>query len=231
MQKIVIFGASNQSDSVLDCIQKENKYEVIGFVDSVKKKGQLYKGIEVFGADHELQTICVKYQIYGGIVGAKNNYRRKCIVDKVLSILPQFNFVTTVNPTAIVETNVMLGNGVAVMAGAVVKSHCKIENYCIVGSNSVVEKHGHMHVFSSLDEGVYCGDNFNLGIFSAICMGTTIVKNINIGNHVVAFAGSFIMEDVENNVLAHFTPNKEIEKKEIPPIKKSRRRRSTSFLF
>ena len=89
MEKIVIFGASSQSDSVLDCVLKEGKYEVVGFVDSYKKKGELHNGIKVLGTVYELRTICVRYNIYGGIVDIQNNYMRKCIVDKVLSILPQ----------------------------------------------------------------------------------------------------------------------------------------------
>ena len=231
MEKIVIFGASSQSDSVLDCVLKEGKFKVVGFIDSYKKKGDFHNGIEVLGSEYELRTICIQYEIFGGIVDIQNNYMRKCIVDKVLSILPQFNFVSTVDPTAIVETNVVIGHGVAVLAGAVIKSMTQIDDFCIVGSNSVVEHKGNMQSFSSLAKGVYCGTCFCLGKYSALYSGTSIVANVRIGSHVVAFAQSFVTEDVQDNVLAHFIPSNDPPKKEPSPLPKKILRRSSSFMF
>ena len=39
MQNIIIFGASGHGSVVLDCLEKQNKYNVVGFLDSFKKKG------------------------------------------------------------------------------------------------------------------------------------------------------------------------------------------------
>ncbi len=39
MKNIVIIGASGHGSVILDCIEKENKYNLLGFVDSFKKKG------------------------------------------------------------------------------------------------------------------------------------------------------------------------------------------------
>ncbi|MBT8184546.1 MAG: transferase, partial [Eudoraea sp.] len=39
MNNIVIIGASGHGSVVLDCIEQENKYNLVGFVDSFKKRG------------------------------------------------------------------------------------------------------------------------------------------------------------------------------------------------
>ena len=40
MLNVIIFGASGHGSVVLDCLEKVGKYNVIGFVNSYKKKTQ-----------------------------------------------------------------------------------------------------------------------------------------------------------------------------------------------
>lgn len=206
MNNIVIIGASGHGSVVLDCIEQENKYNLIGFVDSFKKKGYKQNGYEVLGNEYELPYLIEKFNLYGGIVAIGDNWTRSKVVDKICKIVPSFKFITAIHPTAVIGKNVCIGHGSVIIPGAIVNANSTIGKHSIINTKSSLGHNGYMSEFTSLASGVCTGGNFALGAYSAISLGTNIIENITIGAHTVVGAGSLVIRDFENNVMVHGNP-------------------------
>jgi len=229
MQNVIIFGASGHGSVVLDCIEKEGKYNVIGFIDSFKKKGTLVFGYEVLGSEYDLPYLTSRYKIFGGIVAIGDNWVRKLIVDRITKVNPNFSFINTIHPSASVSKNVLLGCGTAIMPGVVVNANSVINNFCILNTNSSLDHDSMMQSYSSLAPGVCTGGNVNIGKFSAICLGANITSNITIGAHTLVGAGSLVLNDLGVQIIAFGSPAIKIRSRMIgePYLSSIRKRKKT----
>lgn len=208
MQNVVVFGASGHGSVVLDCIEKEAKYKVVGFVDSFEEKGTKVSGLTVLGSEYDLPFLIEKYQLHGGVIAVGDNWTRSVVVDKVLKIAPEFNFISVIHPSAELGKSVQIGVGSVVMPGVTINANTVIGSHCILNTNSSLDHDGFMCDFSSLAPNVCVGANFILGRGSAICLGANIIESITIGEHSVIGAGSLVVGNIADYVLVYGAPAK-----------------------
>ncbi len=213
MQNVVIFGASGHGSVVLDCIEKEAKFKVVGFIDSFKSIGAEVNGYTVLGNEYDLPELIEKYKIFGGIVAIGDNWTRSLVVDRILKIESQFNFISAIHPNAQIGKDVQIGNGSVIMPGVTVNANAIIARHCILNTNSSLDHDGFMNKFSSLAPNVCVGGNFILGRGSAICLGTNIIENITVGEYSVIGSGSLLVGNVSDCLLVYGAPAKIIRKR------------------
>lgn len=210
MQNIIIFGASGHGSVVLDCFEKQRKYNVVGFLDSFKKKGSKINGYEVLGSEYDLPSIMDVHRVIGGIVAIGDNWVRNMMVDRILQFKPEFRFINVIHSNTTIGVDVVIGQGTVVMPGVVVNANATIGNHCILNTNASLGHDGFMGNYSSLAPRVCAGGNFILGEGAAIGLGTNIIENITIGEHTVLGAGSLVLRNIESYVLAYGSPAKKI---------------------
>ena len=215
MQNIIIFGASGHGSVVLDCIEKEGKHNVIGFIDSFKKKGSLVNGYPILGNEYDLPHLINENNIKGGVVAIGDNWIRSLVVDRVNNICPNFEYIKVVHPSAEIGKNVQIGFGTVIMPGVIVNANSFIGNFCLINTNSSLGHDGFMQNFSSLAPKTCTGGNFILGKYSAVCLGTNIIDSITIGQHTVVGAGSLVVGNIDSNILAFGSPAKKIKNREV----------------
>ena len=235
MKNIIIFGASGHGGVVLDCVEKEGKYNVIGFLDSFKKRGGKHCGYEILGNESNLPYIMDKYNVSGGIVAIGDNWVRKVLVERILEIAPDFVFVSTIHPKATIGRSVEIGKGVVIMPGVILNSNSYVGDFCILNTSSSLDHDGTMCQYSSLAPRVCVGGNFSLGQFSAICLGAHIIENISIGEHTVVGAGSLVIRDIKDHVLSYGSPaqviRQRLEGEPYLSLSKHHRKSSVSKLY
>lgn len=214
MQNVIIFGASGHGSVVLDCIEQEGKYNVIGFVDSFKIRGSKINGYQVLGSEFDLPFIMSRFNIAGGIVAIGDNWTRKLIVERIIKIIPNFKFINVVHPNAVLGKDVLLGCGNVFMPGAIVNANAIIHHFCIINTNASLGHDSIMGSYSSLAPAVCCGGGFKLGQFSAVSLGVNIINGIEIGRHTVIGAGSLVVNSFGNNLMVYGSPAKTIRKRE-----------------
>lgn len=197
MRNILIFGASGHGSVVLDCIEKENKYSVAGFIDSFKKKGTKINGHQVLGGEGDLLDVIEKYRVYGGIVAVGDNWQRKLFVERILELYPSFKFINAIHPAAIIGKDISLGIGNAIMPGAVVNANSIVGDFCILNTNAILEHDGLMGNYASMAQSVSTGGGVSLGEYTAVGLGAKIINNINIDKQSVIGPGSLVMKDCE----------------------------------
>lgn len=213
MHKVIIFGASGHGSVVLDCIEKEAKYKVVGFVDSYKEKGIQINGYDVLGSEFDLPYLIEKHQIFGGIVSIGDNWIRSLVVKRIQKIAPNFKFINAIHPNAELGKDVEIGNGTVIMSGVTVNANANIGNHCILNTNSSLDHDGFMNNYSSLAPSVCVGGNLILGKGSAVCLGANIIENITIGEYSVVGAGSLVVGNIDPYVLAYGAPARIVRKR------------------
>ena len=66
MKNIVLIGGGNQANYTIDIIEKENKYNIVGIIDSVHDIDSDRFGYRVIGRQENLSKLVKEYEIYGG---------------------------------------------------------------------------------------------------------------------------------------------------------------------
>jgi len=212
---IVIIGASGHGGMILDCIQTENKFSVLGFLDSYKTKGTMFNGYEILGNEQELPNLMKEHNLYGAIIAIGNNWTRGAMVDKLKVVAPQLNFVSIIHPSSIISKSAQIGKGTIIMPGTIINSNSNIGNFCILNTNSSLGHDGKMGDFSSISSGVCTGGNLLLGKFSAISLGSNIIENITIGEHSLIGAGSLVIKNVLDKSIVHGSPARFIRHRDV----------------
>jgi len=212
-QKIVIVGSSGHAKVIIDIIEKEGKYNIVGLLDAFKEIGKSTFGYKILGEEKDLPKLVKKYQLTGCIIAIGDNWIRSIVKNKIEEIDTSFKFVSSVHPSAMVARGVTVGSGTVVMAGAVINSNSKIGDFCIINTNASLDHDSNMSNFSSIAPGVTTGGNVSIGEFSAVSLGANIIHGITIGKHSVIGTGSTVLKNIDDYVVAYGTPAKIIRKR------------------
>lgn len=198
----LIVGAGGQGKVVADILESCCTFGNIYFFDDVKR-GE-FAGYEIKGTIDDLGRYAGQNSLVYVAVG--DNYQRKQIVDQIDANCPDVIYGTAIHREAIVSHTAKLGAGCVVMAGAIIAPGCWLAPHCIVNTRASLDHDGAMQAFSSLAPGVVCGGNVSIGYGSAICIGAVVREKVNIGSDVIIGAGSLVLNDVPDDILAFGLP-------------------------
>lgn len=215
MRNVVIVGASGHGGMILDCLKKEEQYNVVGFVDTFKRKGSEHYGLKVLGNEYDLPRLTESLNLSGLIFAIGNNWTRKTVADKISEIVPRLEVISAIHPSAVIADGVKIGKGSVVMAGAIINAKAQMGDYCILNTKASLGHDGVMQDFSSIASGVCTGGNLDLGRFSAISLGANVIEHIKIGKHSVVGAGSLVVKNVGSFCVVYGSPAKMVRKRDI----------------
>lgn len=214
-KNIVIIGSSGYAKVILDIMQKEGKYNIVGLLDRNRKVGEETMGYKILGQEEDLPKLISEFQIIGGVIAIGDNYIRFKVSELIRSVSPNFKFVNAIHPNSSIGAEVQIGDGTVIMAGVIINPFSKIGDFCILNTNSSIDHDSIMEDFTSLAPGVTTGGKCTIGKFSVISIGATIIHNIEIGEHTIIGAGSLVVKSLSSNIVAYGLPAKEIRKREI----------------
>ena len=213
MKKILVIGNSNFTKVIINIIENEAEFEIFGVIDCFNL-GMKYLNYDVVGTKEDIPKILIENDIYGGVLAIDDNWKRREVYDRVLSVSVQFNFITIIHPTAIIGKNVLIGRGSVVMAGVVVNSDSIIGEFCLLKIQSSLGHEGIMEDYSSMSSGVITGGNLKLGPFSKISFSTSVIENIKIGAHTFIGEGSLVLKNIPSFSVVFGVPAKKNRNRE-----------------
>ena len=167
-EKIVLIGGGGHCHSVIDVIEQENKYEIIGIVDTKENVGKKVLDYEIIGCDDDLETIflsCKNALITVGQI--KTSDLRIKLFEKLKNI--GFNLPIIVSSLAYVSKHSSIEEGTVIMHHALVNANVKIGKNCIINSKALIEhdciigNNCHISTASVLNGGVIVKDNTFFG--------------------------------------------------------------------
>lgn len=210
MLNIIVIGSSGHAKVVIDILERQGGYRIVGLIDAFRAVGEETLGYRVLGAESDLPVLMERLAIAGVLVAIGDNYVRARVTASVAALCPQLPFVSAVHPQASVGRVVRIGAGSVVMAGAVVNPGCEVGPGCIVNTRASLDHDSVMEAFSSLAPAAATGGNCYLGTCSALGMGALLLQRIRIGVHSVIGAGAVVTRPVGDLCVSYGAPAKVI---------------------
>ena len=204
--KVVIFGSSGHAKVIVDIIESESKFELLGFIDKFKSVGDEILGYKVSGDEESLSDLMIKFGFNQGVVGIGDNFIRSKVVEKIKELAPNFQFINCIHKSAKVSKHLTIGIGNVVMPGATINASSVISNHCIFNTNSSLDHDCIVSNFSSLGPNSAVGGNCNIGEFSAVGIGASVFHGIHIDNNCIIGGGSLVNKHTQPNSVYYGVP-------------------------
>lgn len=188
MENIVLIGYGGHAKSVADAIERQQKFEIIGYTDLVEHTSK-YRYLGTDAKLNELFKSGVKNVALGiGYMG-KGDIREQ-IYGRVKRI--GYNLPVIIDPSAIVADSAVIGEGVFIGKGAIVNAEAIVEKMAIINTNALVEHECHVGEFAHVAVGaVLCGQ-VDVGNAAFIGASSTIIQCRKVSSNTVVPAGATV---------------------------------------
>jgi len=204
---ILLLGAGGHAKVILETIRISG-----GIVSGVIERGdhardQDFSGVPVLGGDDIVMTYSPDLVLLvNGVGGIGVNPVRKQLFEYFSG--RGYQFARVVHPFTWVASDVQLGAGVQVMAGAVLQPGCVVGENSIINTRSsidhdcVIGQHVHIAPGVTLSGGVRIGTGSHIGT------GATIIQGISVGSDALVAAGAVITKDVQDKAVVKGVPGR-----------------------
>lgn len=203
MEDIILLGFGGHAKSVIDCIERQGKYRIIGFLDKEERGKISYRGYEVVGEDDDLprfydQGIRNAF-VTVGFLGQSTVRNR--LYDKLKQI--GFRLPNIIDPSAVVAGDAVLGEGNFIGKLVMLNADVKIGSMCIINSGAMIEHECRVGDFSHVSVGtVLCGE-VTVGRETFVGAGSTLIQGITVGDHCIVAAGTTLRKNVKDYEMAY----------------------------
>jgi sugar O-acyltransferase (sialic acid O-acetyltransferase NeuD family) len=203
-RKLFVYGASGHGKVVGDILLACKDPDFVGFIDDradLRDTGVL--GLTVLGDGEWLRHEVEMTQVAVAL-GVGDNFLRKRLAEKCISW--GVELVTIVHPTASVAGSARLGRGTVVMAQAAINADAKIGEGAIVNTSAVVEHDVNIGNFANVSPNAVMAGASRLGMLSHLAIGASTIPCVSIGNMTIVGAGSVVVRDIPDGVVAFGVP-------------------------
>jgi sugar O-acyltransferase (sialic acid O-acetyltransferase NeuD family) len=190
---------------VADAARLGDLFEIVGLLDDLRpeRRGDVYAGFPVLGGAEQLASLKAS-GVEVVLLGVGDCAARLRLADESQAL--GFELGTVVHPAAVVASDVELGAGSFVAAGAVINPAARIGRAAIVNTNAVVEHHCELADGVHVSPGALLAGAVKVGRLSWIGIGAVVIEKIRIGAACTIGAGGVVVRDVADATLAFGVP-------------------------
>jgi sugar O-acyltransferase (sialic acid O-acetyltransferase NeuD family) len=210
-EKILLVGGGGHAESIIDTIKTMNQYKIVGILDRKERLNEVVSDVTIIGVEKDLE-----YYYYRGIRNAVIAIGSIGQIDKRLEIYENckkigYRFPNIIDKSAIVSSNIRMGEGNFIGKGVIINAKVNIGNHCIMNTGAILEHGCKIENFVHIAPGsVLCGNvwvkkNTHIGAQSII------IQNITVGENTIIGAGSLVSRDISANCLAYGNPAREVK--------------------
>jgi sugar O-acyltransferase (sialic acid O-acetyltransferase NeuD family) len=199
LPKAVVYGAGGHGKVVADLLMVAGAYELLGFVDDVRKPGDRVFELVVLGPGEWLRTDAAH-----GVevaLGIGDNAARKDLASRC----PRPPLVV-IHPSAVVARSARLGAGTVVMANATVNPDARVGEGVIINTGSVVEHDCVVGDYAHLSPNAALGGGAQLGAGVHLGLGAVVLPKVCVGARSRVGAGAVVNRDLSEDVVAVGVP-------------------------
>lgn len=206
---LVIWGASGHARVVCDIVRLTGKYAIAGFLDDINhdKHGTAFCDSIVLGGNEKLEMLLSK-NIKHMLIGVGDCNARMKISEHVFAM--GFSLAKAIHPSSIISDDARIGEGTVVTVNAVVNPGAFIGNNVILNTASTIDHDCKIENGVHIGPGVHLGGNVFVDQATWIGIGSSIKDNVRIGKNTIIGAGSVVIRDIPDNVVAYGNPAKVI---------------------
>jgi sugar O-acyltransferase (sialic acid O-acetyltransferase NeuD family) len=172
-ENIILIGGGGHCHSVIDVIELENKYEILGIVDIEENIGKKVLGYEIIGSDEDLKSLFETCKHAAITVGQIKSSATRI---KLFTILKEigFHLPSIISPLAYVSKHAFVDEGTVVMHHAIINANARIGKNCIINTKALIE------------HDVTVGDNCHISTASVLNGGVIVKENTFFGSNATS---------------------------------------------
>lgn len=195
MANIILVGGGGHCTSVIDVIESEKKYSIVGIVDVPEKVGQRLLNYPVIGNDDDLEDLIQKYSMAHITLGHISSPQLRI---KLFTHLKQLKakMPAIISSTAHVSLHSMIGEGSIVMHQALVNVSAIVGNNCIINNKALIEHDAEIGDHCHISTGALVNGECKIGAGCFIGSGAVIRHGISIAPNTIVGAGAVIHKDI-----------------------------------
>jgi sugar O-acyltransferase (sialic acid O-acetyltransferase NeuD family) len=197
-QDVIIIGAGGHAKVVAEALI-ESGHNILGVISPDKVIGSKYYGLKVLANDEKLLSFSPNDVILANGVGVIPG---KTVRWELANRLRKqgFQFIQVIHPTAYIAKDVLLGEGVQVMAGSCIQPGASIGQDSIVNTRVSIDHDCCVGKNCHLAPGVVLSGSVIIENGTQVGTGAVVTQGINIGMNVIIGAGSVIFKDLASNI-------------------------------
>lgn len=188
--QVVVLGAGGHARVCLDLLLQSTELEVVGCLGTPDDR-PLQR--PVLGDDDTLPALADS-GVTHAFVAVGDNSLRAALTARVREL--GLGVVNAVSRHAWLAPTAHLGQGVAVMAGAVLNSYARLDDGAILNTGASVDHDCRIGKFAHLAPGVHLAGDCTVGTGALLGVGAVARPGINIGAWAVVGAGAVLVADV-----------------------------------
>lgn len=190
---VFVFGASGHAKVVIDIFELMKGTKVAFVIDDTEdKQGRTICGYPVVGGRDAL--LASRRKVSAGIVAIGDNGGRARVAAWLME--QGFRAASAIHPAAALARGIEIGDGTAVMAGAVINSETRIGSHVIINTGATVDHDCTIGDFAHIAPGCHLCGGVNVGAGTFLGVGTSVIPGVTIGANAVIGAGSTVLNDV-----------------------------------
>ena len=219
MEKVVILGAriDGHAKVVLEIIEAEGKYEVVGFIDdNLFGKKVSIRNIPVIGITSDLPVLKQKFSLFGAIVAIGNNTQRRNLGDKIQQAGLQL--INAVHPSVHIDSDVVIGLGNCFCQGVIIVTGTRIGNCVNVHTGTTIDHDNIIEDGANLGPGVHTSGRVTICRDAFLGAGTLVIPDGYVGEGAITGAGTVVIRPITSYTKVVGVPARVIEKLKLPKI-------------
>ncbi len=206
---IIIIGAGGHSKILIDILEENNEFKIVGLLDDNKiTHGRYVLDYKILGNVESINNYDPKNTRF--VLSIGNNQVRRKLFNKITSLgyVPE----NVISKNAIISKYAKLGNGLVINAGVNIHPDVNIQDNVIIGMNATISHDTVVENDVHISPGVHLTGSVYVETGSDIGTGTVVIPSVRIGRDSIIGAGAVVTKDIESYSVAVGTPAKIIKK-------------------
>jgi sugar O-acyltransferase (sialic acid O-acetyltransferase NeuD family) len=193
--KLIIIGAGNFAEEVLDVARESGFDDITCFVEGIDRNqcGKNISGVPIIWIDD-----ISNYDYSHMLLCAIGSPKRKKLIEQIQTT--GLEFTNVIHPTTRISSTVRMGKDIFVSVSSIIAAGCSLGDHVIINRAAVIGHHVNIENFVTISPGVNIGGGSSIGEGSYIGMGAIILDHISVGRNSIVGAGAVVTKNVPDNV-------------------------------
>jgi sugar O-acyltransferase (sialic acid O-acetyltransferase NeuD family) len=193
MEPIILVGGGGHCISCIDVIRLENKFEIIGILDTIDKAGNMLSGIQVVGSDDDIPLLIGKCKNFLITIGQiKSSEKRIRIFEMIKTYGGSLPVI--ISPKAYVSPTASIDEGSIIMHNALINANSHIGKGCIINTGALIEHESSVGDFCHVSTHSIINGQVTIKKKSFVGSNAVIGNNISLPEGIIIAAGASILK-------------------------------------
>ncbi len=195
-ENLILIGGGGHCQSVIDVIELENRYNIIGILDVNLPLGHTVFGHKVIGEDRDISKFSRKENVYFLItVGQIKSNSTRISINRILNS-NNCKLATVISPRAYISPNSIIKSGTVIHHDVLINAGVEIGENCIINTKAIIEHGVKVGDFCHISTGAIVNGEAKIADGCFLGSNSTISNSISISKNIIVGAGKFVKENI-----------------------------------